>query len=73
MLGVSSSDSFVKLSLESSPGSGTDAQQYVRFVFEVLPGSPPVNYFTQEPVHVTVQTNHPRLKKIDFDLQFVSM
>jgi hypothetical protein len=73
MLGVSSSDSFVKLSLEPSPGSGTDAPQYVRFVFEVLPGSPPVNYFTQKPVHVTVQTNHPTLKKIDFDLQFVSM
>jgi hypothetical protein len=73
LLGAKSTDSFVKVSLEPSPESATGEQQGIRFVFEVPPGSPPVNYFTQKPVHVTVQTNHPSLKTIDFDLQFVSL
>ena len=73
MLGAKSSDDFVKVSLEPNPASGQGQQQGIRFVFEVPPGSPPVNYFTQKPVHITVQTNHPALKNIDFDLQFVSL
>ncbi len=72
MLGVQSSDSFVKVSVEPSLGGDMGEQQCVRFLFEVPPGSPPVNYFTEKPVHVTVHTNHPTLKKLDFDLQFVS-
>ena len=70
---MNSTDSFVTVSLEPSRSSDAEKQQLVRFLFEVLPGSPPVNYFTQKPAHVTVLTNHPSLKKIDFDLQFVSM
>jgi hypothetical protein len=73
VLGAKSTDNFVKVSVEPSPESGTGEQQGIRFVFEVPPGSPPVNYFTQQPVRVTVQTNHPVLKTIDFDLQFVSL
>ena len=77
VLGVKSSDGFVKVSVEPNPGSGSESKsgdrQGVRFVFEVPPGSPPVNYFTQKPVHVTLETNHPVLKTIDFDLQFVSL
>ena len=38
-------------------------------MFEVPPGSPPVNYFTQKPVHVTVETNHPVVQDLDFDLR----
>jgi hypothetical protein len=72
LLGVKSSDSFVKVSLEPNPAISNGAQQGVRFVFEVPPGSPPVNYMTRKPVHVTVNTNHPQLKDLDFDLQFVS-
>ncbi len=77
VLGVKSSDAFVKVSVEPNPASDIESQsgdrQGVRFVFEVPPGSPPVNYFTQKPVHVTLETNHPVLKTIDFDLQFVSL
>jgi hypothetical protein len=73
MLGVKSSDSFVKVSLEPNPANGSTDQQGIRFVFEVPPGSPPVNYFTRKPAHVTVQTNHPTLKNLDFDLEFVSL
>jgi hypothetical protein len=73
MLGVKSSDSFVKVSVEPNPVSAAGEQQGIRFVFEVPPGSPPVNYFTHKPVHVTVQTNHPTLKNLDFDLEFVSL
>jgi hypothetical protein len=72
LLGIKSSDSFVKVSLEPNPAISNGAQQGVRFVFEVPPGSPPVNYMTRKPVHVTVNTNHPQLKDLDFDLQFVS-
>jgi hypothetical protein len=74
ILGVKSTDSFVKVSLEPNRADGSQPdKQLVRFLFEVLPNSPPVNYFTQKPAHVTVRTNHPMLKTIDFDLQFVSM
>jgi len=77
VLGVKSSDGFVKVSVEPNAGSDSESKsgdrQGVRFVFEVPPGSPPVNYFTQRPVHVTLETNHPVLKTIDFDLQFVSL
>jgi hypothetical protein len=73
VLDVKSSDGFVKVSVEPISGSGTDPQQVIRFVFEVSAGSPPVNYFTQKPAHVTVKTNHPTLKSIEFDLQFVSL
>jgi Protein of unknown function (DUF1573) len=79
LLGVKSSDGFVKVSVEANPDGDGDKnvksgeRQGVRFVFEVPPGSPPVNYFTQKPVHVTLETNHPVLKTIDFDLQFVSL
>jgi hypothetical protein len=72
VLGVKSSDSFVKVSLEPNPEIATGELQGVRFVFEVPPGSPPVNYLNQKAVHVTVNTNHPQLKDLDFDLQFVS-
>ncbi len=73
---MKSSDSFVKVSVEPNPEIGKreqeHGQQQVRFIFEVPPGSPPVNYLTGKPVHVTVKTNHPILRDIDFDLSFVS-
>lgn len=76
VLGVKSSDSFVKVSVEPNPETGKQeperSQQRVRFIFEVPPGSPPVNYLTKKPVHVTVRTNHPIFRDIDFDLSFVS-
>jgi hypothetical protein len=75
LVGVQSSDKFVKVSVEPM-GDGKQGrehdQQQVRFIFEVPPGSPPVNYLTGKPVHVTVTTNHPHLPDLDFDLSFVS-
>ena len=76
LVGVQSSDKFVKVSVEPMGGDRKQGhqhdQQQVRFIFEVPPGSPPVNYLTGKPVHVTVTTNHPRLHDLDFDLSFVS-
>jgi hypothetical protein len=75
VVGVQSSDKFVKVSVEPMGGGKQGHehdQQQVRFIFEVPPGSPPVNYLTGKPVHVTVTTNHPRLHDLDFDLSFVS-
>jgi hypothetical protein len=73
VIAVKSSDSFLKVSVEPSQSSDAGAHQGIRFVFEVPPGSPPVNYFTGKPAHVTVQTNHPALKNVDFDLEFVCL
>jgi hypothetical protein len=73
VIAVKSSDSFLKVSVEPSQSSDAGARQGIRFVFEVPPGSPPVNYFTGKPAHVTVQTNHPALKQVDFDLEFVCL
>jgi hypothetical protein len=73
LLSVKSSDSFVRVSVAPNPTVGKGEQQGIRFVFEVPPGSPSVNYFTQKPAHVTVATNHPILKHLDFDVEFVSL
>jgi hypothetical protein len=73
VIAVKSSDSFLKVSVEPNQSSDAGAQRGIRFVFEVPPGSPPVNYFTGKPAHVTVQTNHPALKQVDFDLEFVCL
>jgi hypothetical protein len=76
VVGVQSSDKFVQVSVEPMRGDRKQGhehdQQQVRFIFEVPPGSPPVNCLTGKPVHVTVTTNHPRLHDLDFDLSFVS-
>jgi hypothetical protein len=76
LVGVQTSDKFVKVSVEPMGGGEKQGrehdQQQVRFIFEVPPGSPPVNYLTGKPVHVTVTTNHPHLQDLDFDLSFVS-
>ena len=76
MLAVKSSDSFVKVSVEPNPEIGKREQEHgqrqVRFIFEVPPGSPPVNYLTGKPVHVTVKTNHPHTQGHRFRSTFVS-
>ncbi|HEX4070538.1 MAG TPA: hypothetical protein VHX68_05195, partial [Planctomycetaceae bacterium] len=67
---------FVKVSIEPMGGGGKQGHEHdlqqVRFIFEVPPGAPPVNYLTGKLVHVTVTTNHPHLHDLDFDLSFVS-
>ena len=46
MLGVKSSDSFVKVSVEPNPAAGSGENEGIRFVFEVvLRGRRRSNYF----------------------------
>jgi len=75
LVDVKSSDRFVKVSLEPLEEAGKREEQgpqQVRFIFEVPPGSPPGDFLTGKPIRVSVQTNHPQLRDIDFDLTFVS-
>jgi Protein of unknown function (DUF1573) len=75
LLGVKSSASFVKVSVEpnrSQDKTPSKGPQEVRFIFEVPPGSPAGDFLTGKPIRVSVQTNHPQLRDIDFDLTFVS-
>jgi hypothetical protein len=75
LVDVKSSDRFVKVSLEPLQEAAKREEQgpqQVRFIFEVPPGSPPGDFLTGKPIRVSVQTNHPQLHDIDFDLTFVS-
>lgn len=70
-----STDGFVKVSVEPIEEARVrkdQGPQQVRFIFEVPPGSPPGDFLTGKPIRVSVQTNHPQLRDIDFDLTFVS-
>jgi hypothetical protein len=46
--------------------------QGVRFVFEVRPGKPPVTRVAQHSVHLNLKTNHPKLRELSFQVEFVS-
>jgi Protein of unknown function (DUF1573) len=75
LLNVKSSVGFVKVSVEpnrSPDKTASSGPQQVRFIFEVPPGSPPGDFLTGKPIRVSVQTNHPQLRDINFDLTFVS-
>lgn len=63
---------FVKVSVEPNPEIGQGEQQGVRFIFEIPPGSPSVTRVSPNAVHVTLETNHPKLKEINFALEFVT-
>jgi hypothetical protein len=63
---------FVQVSTAPNPEIGAGEQQGINFVFEVPPGSPPVTRIAPCGVHVTLTTNHPRLKELMFQLEFVS-
>jgi hypothetical protein len=72
ILGVSSSDPFIKVSLQQDPAIATGGRQGVRFVFEVPSGVPAVTRLPRDPVRVSVKTNHPTIRQIDFELAFVA-
>jgi hypothetical protein len=72
ILAVSSSDPFVKLSLERDSKGVAGGRQEVRFVFEVPPGAPAVTRLVKAPIHVSVTTNHPTVPKIDFQIAYVA-
>lgn len=46
--------------------------QGVRFVFEVPPGLPPTTRIQPHSVHVNLKTNHPKLRDMSCQVEFVS-
>jgi hypothetical protein len=72
LLGVEKDADFVHVSVEPNPEIGGGQQQGVRFVFEIPAGAPPVTRITPNGVHLTLKTNHPKLKEMSFELEFVS-
>jgi hypothetical protein len=72
ILGVNSDEKSIKVSLEPNPEIGGNKQQGYRLVFEVPPGCPAVTHIVPEEAHVTLKTNHPRLKELAFKLEYIS-
>jgi len=72
VLDVKASEDLVKVVVEPNAELHTHDGQGVRFVFEVPPGAAPITRLRENPVHVTLRTNHPTQPNIDFDVEFVS-
>jgi uncharacterized protein DUF1573 len=72
VLKVAKDSDFVQVSTVPNPEIGAGEQQGINFVFEVPPGAPPVTRIAPGGVHVTLTTNHPKLKELTFQLEFVS-
>jgi hypothetical protein len=72
IVGVDKDAEFVKVTAEPNPEIGTGEQQGVRFIFEIPPGAPPVTRIAPHGIHLKLQTNHPRLKELPFEVEFVS-
>lgn len=68
----SASYPFIKVSLEREAGIASGRAQGVRFVFEIPPNAPAATHMVRDPIHVTVTTNHPSLREIDFTVAFVA-
>jgi hypothetical protein len=67
---VSDAD-FLKVSLEPNPEIAQGEQQGVLFVFELPPHSPPVTRTSPNSAHITLTTNHPKLKELTFEVEFI--
>jgi hypothetical protein len=63
---------FIKVTLEREKAIATGGAQGVRFVFEIPPNAPAATHMVRDPLHVTVTTNHPSLRQIDFAVAFVA-
>ena len=64
--------SILKVSLEREEAIAAGGTQGVRFVFEIPANSPAATHMVRDPVRVTVTTNHPNLREIDFAVAFVA-
>lgn len=62
---------FLKVSVEPNNEIAQGEQQGVMFVFELPPGSPAVTRVSPNGVHVTLETNHPKLKELSFEVEFI--
>ncbi|HXY35481.1 MAG TPA: DUF1573 domain-containing protein [Planctomycetaceae bacterium] len=71
VLKTSSDADFLKVSVEPNPEIAEGEQQGVMFVFEVPRGSPSVTRVNPNSVHVSLLTNHPKLKEISFEVEFI--
>jgi hypothetical protein len=71
VLKATSDAEFLHVSTEPDPEISAGEQQGVRIIFEIPAGSPPVTRVSPNAVHVTLETNHPRLKKMEFQVEFV--
>jgi hypothetical protein len=68
----SASYPFIKVSLEREAAIASGGAQGVRFVFEIPANAPAATHMVRDPIHVTVTTNHPSLREIDFTVAFVA-
>ena len=68
----SASYPYLKVSLEREEAIAAGGTQGVRFVFEIPANSPAATHMVRDPVRVTVTTNHPKLREIDFAVAFVA-
>jgi hypothetical protein len=71
VLKTTSDADFLKVSVEPNPEIAQGEQQGILFVFELPPGSPGVTRVSPNSVHVTLETNHPKLKEINFEVEFI--
>jgi Protein of unknown function (DUF1573) len=62
---------YLKVSVEPNPEIARGEQQGVYFVFELPPGSPSVTRINPNGVHITLETNHPKLKDLHFEVEFI--
>jgi Protein of unknown function (DUF1573) len=72
IIGVEKDADFVRVSVEPNAEIGGTEQQGIRLIFEVPPGAPPVTRIAPGGVHMTLKTNHPKLKELTFQVEFVS-
>jgi hypothetical protein len=72
ILGVDKDADVVHVTSEPNKEIGGGEQQGVNFIFEIPPGSPPITRITPNGVHVKLKTNHPKLKEMTFEVEFVS-
>jgi hypothetical protein len=71
VLKTTSDADYLKVSIEPNAEIAQGEQQGVLFVFELPPDSPGETRVTPNGVHVTLETNHPKLKEIHFEVEFI--
>jgi Protein of unknown function (DUF1573) len=62
---------YLKVTVVPNKEISSGEQQGANFIFELPPGSPAVTRASPDSVHVTLDTNHPKLKQIVFEIEFI--
>jgi hypothetical protein len=71
ILKTTSDADYLKVSIAPNPEIAQGEQQGVLFGFELPPNSPGETRVSPNSVHVTLATNHPKLKEIHFEVEFI--